>query len=132
MNTFTMTKWEEHLVSGTEGGPRVAAVHAAMTYTGEFEGETTSDYLLYYPGEGYDGGDTTSPGYERFDGTLAGRRGTFLVRHEWSFDLKTVRSTFEVVPGSGTGELTGLSGSGTAHGVHGEDAVTYTFDHRIG
>ncbi|MFD2494547.1 DUF3224 domain-containing protein [Amycolatopsis jiangsuensis] len=132
MNTFTVTKWDEHLASGVEGGPRVAAVHAAMAYDGEFEGESIGDYLLYYPGEGYDGGTTTSPGFERFDGTLDGRRGTFVVRHDWSFDPKTVRSAFTVVPGSGTGDLTGLTGTGTVHGTLADGTTTYTFDHRIG
>ncbi|GAA3541112.1 DUF3224 domain-containing protein [Amycolatopsis ultiminotia] len=132
MNTFSVTKWDEHVASGEATGQRVAVVHAAMTYAGEFEGESTGDYLLYYPGAGDDGGSTTSPGFERFDGTLAGRRGTFLVRHEWSFDPVGIRSAFEVVAGSGTGELAGLTGTGNVHGVLGEPTVSYAFDHRIG
>ncbi len=131
MNTFGMTKWEEHVASGEEGGPRVAYVHAAMDYSGVIQGAATGDYLLYYPGEGYDGGATTSPGYDRFEGTVDGRRGTFVVRQEWSFDPKSISSKFEVVLGSGTGELAGIGGSGTVHGVLGEPTVSYTFDYTL-
>ena len=131
MNTFTMKNWEEHLASGTEGQPRVAYAHATMAYTGVIEAESICDYLLYYAGEGYDGGDTTSPGYERFDGTVDGRRGTFVVRHEVGFDPKGIQSKFEVVPGSATGELAGLTGTGSVDGVMGEPAMSYTFDYRL-
>ncbi|MDT8909376.1 DUF3224 domain-containing protein [Amycolatopsis sp. PS_44_ISF1] len=131
MNAFTLQNWEEHLASGTEGAPRVAYAHATMAYTGVIEGESICDYLLYYPGEGYDGGETTSPGYERFTGTVAGRRGSFVVRHEVAFDPKGIESRFEVVPGSGTGELAGLTGTGSVHGALGEPSMSYTFDHRL-
>lgn len=59
MNTLVMKNWEESLVSGTEGGPRVAHAHAALAYSGTIEGGSIVDYLLYYPGEGYDGGETS-------------------------------------------------------------------------
>ncbi|HEY2061451.1 DUF3224 domain-containing protein [Amycolatopsis sp. NBC_01480] len=131
MSTFTMKNWEEHLASGAEGQPRVAYAHATMAYTGVIEAESICDYLLYYAGEGYDGGDTTSPGYERFDGTVDGRRGTFVVRHEVGFDPKGIQSKFEVVPGSATGELAGLTGTGSVDGVMGEPAMSYTFDYRL-
>ncbi|WP_020662410.1 DUF3224 domain-containing protein [Amycolatopsis benzoatilytica] len=131
MNTFSTKKWDEHVASGKEGGPRVAYVHAEMEYSGAIEGAASADYLLYYPGEGYDGGTHTSPGYDRFDATVDGRRGTFVVRHEWAFDAQGIGSKFEVVAGSGTGELAGLSGTGTTHGVLGEPAVSYTFDYTL-
>ncbi|WP_326568494.1 DUF3224 domain-containing protein [Amycolatopsis rhabdoformis] len=133
MNTFSMKNWDEHIVSGQEGEPRVAYAHATMEYTGVIEGESICDYLLYYAGEGYDGGDTTSPSFERFDATVAGRRGTFVVRHETGFDPAGIRSTFEVVAGSATGELTGLtgSGSGSVKGTMGEPTMSYTFDHAL-
>lgn len=127
MNTFTMQNWEEALVSGSEGGPRVAHAHAALAYNGVIEGSSIVDYLLYYADEGYDGGETTSPGLERIEGTVDGREGSFVIRHETGFDAKGVSSKFDVVPGSGTGELAGISGSGTTSGVLGEPAMSYTF-----
>ncbi|MEV0064866.1 MULTISPECIES: DUF3224 domain-containing protein [unclassified Amycolatopsis] len=131
MNTFSMKNWDEHLASGSEGGPRVAYAHATMEYSGVIEGDSICDYLLYYAGEGYDGGGTTSPSFERFDATVDGRRGTFVVRHEGGFDPKGIWSKFDVVAGSATGELTGLTGSGTVKGTMGEPTVSYTFDYAL-
>jgi hypothetical protein len=59
MNAFTMKNWDEKVVSGVEGEPRVAYAHASMTYEGVIEGESICDLLLYYAGEGYDSGSTT-------------------------------------------------------------------------
>jgi hypothetical protein len=131
MNTFTMKNWEEKIVSGVEDGPRVGYAHALMAYRGVIEGESVCDLLLYYGGEGYDSGTTTSPSFERFEGKVGGRGGTFLVRHEFTFDAAGIASTFGVVPGSGTGELTGLAGTGTVGGAMGEETMGYTFEYTI-
>ncbi|OZM75175.1 hypothetical protein CFN78_03160 [Amycolatopsis antarctica] len=131
-NTFTMRSWEEEVVDGPDGGPRIAHVHATLAYSGVIEGTSRCDYLLYYGGDGHDGGGTTSPGLERIEGTVDGRRGSFVIRHEVGFDLAGVAGTWTVVAGSGTGRLAGLSGSGTLGGAFGEESVGYTFDHRFG
>ncbi|WP_028851387.1 DUF3224 domain-containing protein [Thermocrispum municipale] len=123
-NTFTTQSWDERAVSGTEGSPRVAHAHATFAYTGLIEGTSTADMLLYYA----DDSDVTSPGLERFEGSVAGRKGTFVVRHEYRFapDSHEVTSTFSVLPGSATGELTGLTGRGTIAGS--SRTMKYTFE----
>jgi hypothetical protein len=131
MNAFTMKNWEENVVSGLPDGPRVAYAHASMAYEGVIEGESTCDLLLYYAGEGYDSGSTTSPSLERFDGKVDGREGTFVVRHEFTFDAKGIASTFNVVTGSGTGALAGLTGAGSVGGAMGEEKMGYTFEYTI-
>ena len=54
-----------------------------------------------------------SAGYvalERVEGTLAGRRGTFILQHHGAMTRGAPSLTVTVVPDSGTDELTGLSG----------------------
>lgn len=54
-----------------------------------------------------------SAGYvaiEKFTGTLAGKAGTFALQHFGIMHGEVSRLILEVVPDSGTGELTGLSG----------------------
>lgn len=131
MNTFAMKNWEEGLVSGTDGGPRVAHAHATLAYNGLIDGGSVIDYLLYYAGEGYDGGETTSPGLERIEGAVDGRKGSFVIKHETGFDAKGISSAFSVVEGSGTGELAGITGSGTTTGVLGEPTMSYTFEYSV-
>ena len=54
-----------------------------------------------------------SAGYvalERVDGTLHGRRGSFVLQHTGTMTRGTPALSVSVVPDSGSGELTGLSG----------------------
>jgi hypothetical protein len=57
-----------------------------------------------------------SAGYvaiERVSGTLRGRAGSFVLQHTGTMTRGTPSLTITVVPDSGTGELTGLSGGMT-------------------
>jgi hypothetical protein len=73
-----------------------------------------------------------SAGYvavERVTGTLGGRTGTFALMHTGIMNRGAPQLTITVVPDSGTGELTGLSGSfgiDIASGKH-----SYWFDYQI-
>ncbi|RZQ62622.1 DUF3224 domain-containing protein [Amycolatopsis suaedae] len=127
-NTYRMISWEENVVSGEENGPRYAHARARMAYTGVIEGESTVDYLMFYSGAGYVG-DHPSPGLERIEGSVAGRKGSFVIRHVVDFDATGIAGRWTVLSGSGTGELAGLSGTGTIGGTHGEKDMPYTFDY---
>ncbi|MGY6655942.1 DUF3224 domain-containing protein [Amycolatopsis sp. TRM77291] len=131
MNTFAVKNWEESIVSGTDGGPRVAYAHATFGYNGLIEGESILDYLLYYAGEGYDGDGTSAPGFERIEGSVDGRKGSFVIKHDTGFDTKGISSKFTIVEGSGTGELAGITGTGTTTGVLGEPTMSYTLDYSL-
>ncbi len=55
-----------------------------------------------------------SAGYvaiERVTGSLAGRHGSFMLQHSGTMNRGAPELSITVVPDSGTGELTGLSGS---------------------
>jgi len=57
-----------------------------------------------------------SAGYvamERVDGSLHGRKGSFVLQHSGTMNRGTPSLVLTVVPDSGNGELTGLSGSMT-------------------
>lgn len=59
-------------------------------------------------------GTPGSAGYvaiERVDGSLHGRRGTFVLQHNGIMTRDAAQLTIVVVPDSGTGQLTGLAGS---------------------
>jgi hypothetical protein len=54
-----------------------------------------------------------SAGYvamEKVSGTLKGRKGTFILQHSATMNRGTPQLSITVVPDSGTGELTGLTG----------------------
>ncbi len=70
-----------------------------------------------------------SAGYvaiEQVDGTLDGRAGTFVLQHTGTMDRGTPSLRVSVVPDSGTGALTGLTGEFAiiiAGGVHSYEFV---------
>jgi hypothetical protein len=73
-----------------------------------------------------------SAGYvaiERVSGTLAGRRGTFVLQHSGTMARGAPRLVITVVPDSGTDQLAGLSGTMTIDVADGKHA--YDFDYAL-
>jgi expansin (peptidoglycan-binding protein) len=66
---------------------------------------------------------------EQITGTLAGKSGSFALQHYGTMNQGKFELNVKVVPGSSTGELTGLAGAMTiivADGKH-----SYTFDYSL-
>ncbi|HEX8169148.1 MAG TPA: DUF3224 domain-containing protein [Thermoanaerobaculia bacterium] len=85
---------------------------ARMTLDKQFHGdlEATSQGEMLSAGSPQSG----SAGYVAMEivrGTLHGKRGTFALQHNGTMDAGTQSLTITVVPGSGTEELAGISGS---------------------
>ncbi len=79
-------------------------------YHGDLEGTALGEMLAF--GTAVKG----SAGYvaiEKVTGTLAGRSGTFALQHWGVMDKGTPELRIMVVPDSGTGDLTGLTGTMT-------------------
>jgi hypothetical protein len=51
-------------------------------------------------------------GVEHVIGRIGDRAGSFVLQHAGTDDGSTTKSTYFVVPGSGTGDLRGLRGKG--------------------
>lgn len=66
---------------------------------------------------------------ERVTGTLHGRTGSFALQHTGVMDRGTPSLVVNVVPDSGTGALTGLTGTMSIH-VDGK-AHSYVFDYTL-
>jgi Protein of unknown function (DUF3224) len=66
------------------------------------------------------------------DGSRAGRHGVSgISRPHLSFEGGVARTTWKVVPGSGTGELAELRGEGGYDAPSGEAAVPYRLDYDL-
>jgi len=71
-----------------------------------------------------------SAGYvaiERVNGTLQGRKGTFLLQHSGTVTGGVQQLTVAVVPDSGTGELVGLAGKMTINIVDGKHLYEFEY-----
>jgi len=85
-------------------------------------------------GEMYSGGDPKqgAAGYvaiELVTGTLNGKHGSFALQHSATMDASGLKMTVVVVPGSGTGDLKGISGTFTIHADKGQHS--YDFDYTL-
>lgn len=67
---------------------------------------------------------------ERVRGTLHGRSGSFVLRHNGTAVGEAQQLTIGVVPESGTGELTGLAGNMVINIVEGKHL--YEFEYTLG
>jgi hypothetical protein len=110
--TLDLTNWEEAPFSEVEDGPKMAGVSSDSTYAGEITGTGKLRYTIQY--DAGDSGTGRFLGFEQVVGSLDGRTGSFVLKHEGAFAQDgTVTYTITVVAGTGTGDLTGLRGEGT-------------------
>lgn len=91
-----------------EGGPKIAHAHSTNAYTGEIAGESSANYVIFYPEETVG----VFRGYEQIAGRVGDRQGSLVLEHVGSWEGSTVTTSWAVVEGSGTGDLAGISGRG--------------------
>ena len=106
--TFEITGWDEKPYEEFTGGRKLTRAQVKKTFEGDITGESTLEYLMCYDTDGA----ATFVGLERLVGQIGDRKGSFVLQHSGTFTDGVADETWSVVPGSGTGRLTGLSGKG--------------------
>ena len=106
--TFRIAGWDEEPFDESGDGSKLTRAHIRRTFNGDLVGTGNLMYVMSH----LSSGAASFAGYERVEGSLGGRSGSFVLRHTGSYDGGEARAEYEVVPGSGTGELVGLSGTG--------------------
>jgi hypothetical protein len=94
-------------------------------FTGPLEGTSTGQMLA----AGTEvKGSAAYVALERVSGTLEGKRGTFHLQHTGVMNRGEGTLNITVVPDSGTGELTGLSGTMSIEIVEGKHLYQFAYD----
>jgi hypothetical protein len=126
--TFAINSWDEKTWEGEQWqhGTPPMLTHARITQTfqGDFSGSCESQALMAYSDTG-----ALYVGMQRMSGTLGGRTGTFLMQWQGSYHDDTAWVQWEVVPGTATGELRGLTGSGGYQAGHSMTGIAYTLEY---
>jgi len=125
--TFQLTSWDENTYEELEGKSKLTRARMTQDFSGDLEAKGTWDSLMYYREDG----TATFVGFERFVGRIGSRSGSFVVETIGTFDGNEARTAWSVVAGSGTDDLQGLRGEGTAvapHGPNGSFSLDYDFD----
>jgi hypothetical protein len=131
--TITAKSWDESRVWEVDPSHAIAQARFTTTWSGAADGESTCWLLISYVD-----GDPTDPqtligpyaGYEQATGTLAGRRGSFVMAVAGHHGAGVARTQVTVVSGSATGELAGLRGGGSYAATGME--YTLELDYEIG
>jgi hypothetical protein len=96
--------------------PALAELRLNETFTGDIDGESPVRALQVMR----DDQSASLVSVQRFCGKLAGRQGTFVLQGSETVENGKIKATWFVVPGSGTGELSGLRGEGGFEGHFGK------------
>ena len=114
---FKIVSWDEEPFDEPESGPKLTRAHVQRSFAGDLAGTGNLMYVMMH----LDGGNASFSGFEKVVGSLGGRTGSFVLRHTGSYDGEKAAAECEVAPGSGTGELAGLSGAGRFSAGHAEE-----------
>ena len=109
------------------GAPALVEVRLTEAFTGDISGEGIGRAIQ----AAREDGSTTFVGIERVRGSIGNRSGTFLLQVSGTVLRKEIDAEWFVVPGSGTGKLTGLRGDGgfkAQLGQHGSVWLDYFFE----
>lgn len=122
---FAIKSWNENPYSEGQDLPKLTRATVTKTFTGDIAGEGHVEYLMMYRGDGF----AAVVGLERVVGSVAGRAGSFVLQRTGVFEAGVAKESYFVIPGSGTGELRGLSGEGTSAVGHGlEHPLTLNYE----
>jgi Protein of unknown function (DUF3224) len=115
--------WNEEPYAQLENGGGLSQASVTQTVEGGIEGEGSVEWLMCHRP------DKTAEfvGLQRIVGRIDGRAGSFVLQSNGVFDGKEARGSLSVVPGSGTGDLRGVSGGGEFSAPHGPEA-SYSLD----
>jgi hypothetical protein len=114
---FAIKSWDEKPYSEGENLPKLTRASVTKAYTGDIVGEGQVEYLMMYRSDG----SATFVGLERVVGRIAGKSGSFVLQRTGVFEDGQAKESYSVIPGSATGELHGLLGSGISALGHGTD-----------
>ena len=122
--SFEVKSWNEKPYSEIAGQPKLTRADVVYGYHGDLEGEGTIAYLMCYSSNNI----AYFIGYEQVTGRLGDRSGSFVLQHNGTFEAGAVKDALTIVPGSATGDLSGLRGSGNSGG---DGEAVFTLDYEI-
>ena len=98
--------------------PALMEIRLSETFTGDIDGESPVRALQVLR----DDQSACLVSMQPFRGKLRGRQGTFVLQGSEIVENGKIKATWFVVPGSGTGDLSGLRGEGGLEGQFGNDS----------
>ncbi len=125
--TFTVAAWDEDTYQELDENAKLTKASVKFAMSGDITGEAAWDAVMCYRPDG----TAVYTGIQRVQGQLAGAEGSFVVLADGEFVAGEARSRWQVIEGSGTGGLSGLTGTGQAVATA-TPPGTFSFDYDLG
>lgn len=114
-STYTPKKWDERPYEIIENRMKSTKATVEFAFSGDIEGSANVEYLMFY--SSFDPKDPHKAkaqyvGLMRIAGKLKGKSGSFALIDSGTFESGVAKSKVTVIPESGTGELSKITGGG--------------------
>jgi hypothetical protein len=123
--TIQHNNWDEKPYHEAPPQKATMAIIEAV-FGGDLEAKAVTRFLMQYPDEA----TCHYAGYLNVEGTLAGKKGSFVLYELGTWADGTARSDWTIVENSGTGALKGITGTGSYSAQH-DKTVHYTLDYSL-
>jgi hypothetical protein len=123
---FDIASWDEEPYVEIDAARKLTRAEVTQRFSGDITGDGSVVWLMFYRTDG----SADFVGLQHIDGTIADKTGSFVLQTSGSFDGSKVTAEWSVVPGSGTGDLESLNGTGTMEAPMGSTA-SYTLDYQL-
>ena len=107
-------------------GSALARIHITRTFSGDVDGHSTAELMTVRAADG----SAAYVAFDRIVAAIGGKAGAFVFQHWGTITAEGGRIAGAIVPGSGTGELSGIVGEGTIR-VDDEGTHTLELDYRL-
>jgi Protein of unknown function (DUF3224) len=107
VSTFVNHRHEAQTYDEREGAT-LGRIHIERRFQGDLEGEATAELLTATAEDG----TAVYLALDRISGRLDGKEGSFVLQHRGVLSADGAEIDGAIVPGSGTGELKGITGHG--------------------
>jgi hypothetical protein len=105
-SAFTITGWEPETIDDRDG-VSLTRTKVTKTFTGDLEGTSVAELLM----AGAPNDSAAYVGFERIEGKLNGRAGSFILHHNATIARGEQSATWIIMANSGAGDLQGISGA---------------------
>jgi hypothetical protein len=123
---FEVTAMGEETYNDRRPG-KLTKANGTQSFSGAVDGTGRVEWLMCY----VEDGTAEYVGLQEIEGSIDGRSGSFVMMSSGRFDGKQSKGQWTIVPGSGTGELDGITGSGSfdaGPGPQATFALSYELD----
>ena len=124
---FSVTGGSEQTVRDAPGEVKLTRVAGTQRFGGAIEGLGPVEWVFGYRPDR----SAVFAGFQRIEGSIDGRAGSVVLESTGEHDGRTSKGRWRIVPGSGTGELAGISGEGSFDAPGGPEA-SYELEYRLG